>query len=105
MPNGSLASIEGPWEVGGAPGEVGRAPGEVGGAPGEVGGAPGESEGPLGRSEGPLEGRRAPGEVVLVPKCASQGFVSVGRYGCFDWSVRLHCAPPGVVISIQVQSM
>ena len=78
MPNGSLASIEGPW--GGR-----RAPGEVGGAPGKVGGAP--------------------GEVVLVPKCASQGFVSVGRYGYFGWSVRLHCAPPGVVISIQVQSM
>ena len=67
------------------PGEVGRAPGEVGGAPGKVGGAP--------------------GEVVLVPKCASQGFVSVGRYGCFGCSVRLHCAPPGVVISIQIQSM
>ena len=92
MPNGSLASIEGPW--GGRRGPWGgrRGPGEVGGAPGEVGGAPGKVGG-------------APGEVVLVPKCASQGFVSVGRYGCFGCSVRLHCAPPGVVISIQIQSM
>ena len=99
MPNGSLASIEGPW--GGRRGPWGGRRGPWGGRRGPWGGR----RGPWGGRRAPGKVGGAPGEVVLVPKCASQGFVSVGRYGCFGCSVRLHCAPPGVVISIQIQSM